>query len=845
MNKCCEKLRRFALLGCLCLANAICSATTMAQDTIGVIAEAIKPEIAEKLKLSEDQRAKMMQLLKSRESEMLGLAQQLRESPPDQRQVMRNEFRTETERRGYALLDVEQRSQLERIRVEKLGLLSLAEPGIATVMNLADWQKAKIAELVSRANASARSADAERVRADVQRALRNEISESQWATWQVLAGQSNSADVGNPQPPERKQPNPAVANANAAGPGSTVANSAATSGLSSDKLPVNSVRLKMNFQAMPWAEVLKWMCEQADLSLKADAMPPGSFTYRDNSHDYSVGEALDIMSASLLGNGYSLVRRDRLLMVVDLEAPMVKNYIKELAEFVPIEQLDARGDFELVKCLFFLSRLNPDDAKKEVEQLLSLQGSVISLPSTGQIQVIDTAGVMRAVRALVQRAEDPESMRGSSIVAMPLKHITANEVLDVARPLLGLPEGANSNLDISLSMDTFGNTLFVNAKKTEDVQKLRDLVMHLDTAPTPVEQGQIGREAAVVQVHEILGSDPELAFRVLSQRLASEPDVRMEMDKETNKLIVQARPTTHKEIDEVLLMLGGQGSNFEVLDLKMDTQVAIAAIEKFFGLSKTGTADPTAPIIDGDLITRRLYVKANPKQLEQIKTLIEKMEASAANNDLGGNVRIIPLPPRKVDRALEQVERLWIATKKRNRIRVVEPGASSGESSFQQRLVVPEEEGRPIFDRAAAEDSDLNGVGKAGSEAASSAAGKGEAPADKANDAQRNDAKSSTKAKPELVPAPADQPKKTSSRLRLPKYVTQQIPGDDARSPSDVATSDQGLDNAEADGDIVVMPGPGGLIITSSDTEALAEFDKMLRMMMDSSSLGSAEPTFF
>lgn len=453
--------------------------------------------------------------------------------------------------------------------------------------------------------------DAERVRADVERAIRSEISESQWATWQVLAGQSNNADVGNPQPPERKQPAVTVANAadgNAAG-----ANPAALSGVSRDKLPVEAVRLKMNFQAMPWAEVLKWMCEQADLSLKADAMPPGSFTYRDNSHDYSVGEALDIMSALLLGNGYSLVRRDRLLMVVDLEAPMVKNYIKELAEFVPIEQLDTRGDFELVKRLFFLSRFqNPDDAKKEVEQLLSLQGSVISLPSTGQIQVIDTAGVMCAVRALVQRAEDPESMRGSLIVAIPLKHITANEVLDVARPLLGLPEGTNSNLEISLSMDTFGNTLFVNAKKTEDVQKLRDLVMHLDTAPTPVEQGQIGREAAVVQVHEILGSNPELAFRVLSQRLASEPDVRMEMDKETNKLIVQARPTTHKEIDEVLLMLGGQGSNFEVLDLKMDTQVAIAAIEKFFGLSKTGTADPTAPIIDGDLITHGCTLKPIP-----------------------------------------------------------------------------------------------------------------------------------------------------------------------------------------------------------------------------------------
>ncbi len=85
----------------------------------------------------------------------------------------------------------------------------------------------------------------------------------------------------------------------------------------------------------------------------------------------------------------------------------------------------------------------------------------------------------------------------------------------------------------------------------------------------------------------------------------------MELDKETNKLVVQARPSVHKEIDELLRMLSGQGTDFEVIDLKMDTQLAIAAIEKFFGLSKSGTADPSQPIIDGDLITRRLYVKAS------------------------------------------------------------------------------------------------------------------------------------------------------------------------------------------------------------------------------------------
>lgn len=842
MYKCCGKLGVFALLGVLFFGDS-----TRGQDLIGVMAEAVKPEVADKLQLTEEQRTKIGDLIKRRQSEMIGLAQKLRESPPDQKERMRNEFRQETERLGYAILDVQQRGQMEHIRVDRLGLLSMADPAISKVLNLADWQRAKVTELVSKANAAARSRDADRVRADVERALRSEISESQWATWQVLAGRSSGADVGTPQPPERPAANTTSAvtkqPANATGE-ETASQSADASATSPDRLSIADVRLQMNFQAMPWPDVLKWLCEQADMSLQADAMPPGSFTYRDNSRKYSVGEALDIMSASLLGNGYSLLRRDRLLMVVDLEAPMVKNMIRELAEFVPLEQLDARGDFELVKCLFFLARMNPDDAKKEIEQLLSLQGSVISLPSAGQLQVIDTAGVVRAVRALIERAEDPDSLRGSSIVAIPLKHITANEVLDVARPLLNLPEGANSNPDISVSTDTFGNTLFVNAKKPEDTQKLRDLILHLDVAPSASEQVGGTRELPVVQIHELQGSDPDLSFRVLSQRLASEPDVRMELDKETNKLVVQARPSTHKEIEEILLMLSGQSSKFEVIELKhLDTQLAIATIKKFFGLSETGSTDAGAPIIDGDLIMRRLYVKASPKQLEQIRTLIEKLEGSAANNDLGGNVRVIPLPPRKVERALEQVERLWIATKKRNRLRVVEPGSNSAESSLPQRAIVPEESSR----------SSINGrdSGPAPDDSTPTSQPRDAAAAQQPSAQQpaKNPSRAGEQSSPQKAKAaPAASPEaKTTSRPRTGYFVTTQSPAEPPavqESASDAAPlPPDGQENMGDD--IVIMPGPGGLIITSGDIAALTEFDNIFRMLMEQSSLGSSEPTFF
>ncbi len=841
-------------LGLLALLGLLASASLApAQDTIGVVAEAIKPEVADKLKLTEEQRTKMRELLNRRQSDLIELSRQLRETPPDQKQVKRVEFREETERMAYALLDVEQRGMLEHIRIDRMGLLSLAEPTIAKVLNLADWQSAKVAELVAKANSASRSPDADKVRADVERSIRSEISESQWATWQVLAGRSSGTDIGNPMPPERKQPATTVAmQAGGQAAGGARGNAA---GLTPDRMPVADVRLQMNFQSMPWADVLKWLCDQADLSLQADTMPPGSFTYRDNSRKYSVGEALDIMSAALLGNGYSLVRRDRLLMVVDLEAPMVKNFIKELADFVPLEKLDTRGDFELVKCQFLVSRMSPDDAKKEVEQLLSLQGSVVSLPSAGQIQVTDTAGVMRAVRALIQRAEDPESMRGSSIVAITLKHITSNEVLDVARPLLGLPEGTNSNQDISLSSDTFGNTLFVNAKKTEDVQKLRDLVQHLDVAPSAEAQGIGQREVADFRTHEIVGSDAELAFRVISQRFAGEPEINMELDKETNKLVVRARPSVHKEIDDMIRMLGGQSSSFEVLELKnLDVQVAIATIKKFMGLSDSGSTEGQ-PIIDGDLILRRLYIKASPQQMTQIRSIIDNLEKNTTNTDLGGNVRVIPLPSRKVDQTLERLTQLWQARRMTNRLRVVQPGSFTGESSLPQRTLNADEPSRLNGTRGSDRPSNEPG-------AVNDRDNRGDTRGDNRGDARGDNRGDSRGKRPAAeVQPPANEPRpKTSLRDRgqATRFVSTIISGQaDEKSQADEKgqtdeKDGEGIPPTEKDNkrpgkgdDIVIMPGPGGLIVTSGDAEALAEFDKLLQMLLQQTSVGSAEPTFF
>ncbi len=76
----------------------------------------------------------------------------------------------------------------------------------------------------------------------------------------------------------------------------------------------------------------------------------------------------------------------------------------------------------------------------------------------------ETAGKLRLIKRMLERAETPDSGRGSKIVTITLKHVTAEEVLAVARPLLGLKDDSNQSEDFSVSTDTFGNVLFATVR---------------------------------------------------------------------------------------------------------------------------------------------------------------------------------------------------------------------------------------------------------------------------------------------------------------------------------------------------------------------------------------------
>ncbi len=85
-----------------------------------------------------------------------------------------------------------------------------------------------------------------------------------------------------------------------------------------DSSPPKPQKLRFQFRFQPWKDVLDWFAKQADLSLVMDAPPPGTFNYTD-THEYTPAEAIDLLNSVLLTKGYTLIRRNRMLMLVNLE----------------------------------------------------------------------------------------------------------------------------------------------------------------------------------------------------------------------------------------------------------------------------------------------------------------------------------------------------------------------------------------------------------------------------------------------------------------------------------------------------------------------------------------------
>ena len=552
--------------------------------------------------------------------------------------------------------------------------------------------------------------------------------------------------------------------------------------------------LQFNFSGTRWLDVLDWFASQADLALQVDQPPIGTFSFSDPSKTYTIAEGLDVINLALMKRGYSLVRRGRMLQVIDLEVENADKLISEIAELVTPDSLDERGRSDIVSCVFPLGSMTPDAAKTELALMIGPWGRLVVLDSARQVKVTETAEKLIAIRDLLKTA----AMADTDVIEIILKNRSAEELLELARPLLELEPGENASDEIRISVGLFGEKIYASGLpgKTGLLQSIIEKADQPLTTATSDQESEM--TAPVFQTHVVSSSDSATVFDVLQTLLAGSPDARIAIDPKTNAIVAWARPETHQVISKTISEMEGSGTTFKVVDLKrLDPAQALLTINKFFGITEEGGE---GPVVDGDPVTGKLWVRGTSEQIELVENLLSELEGSDAFGSLGDKVRVLPYTGSSAQQAFEQIQGLWQATGRTNRIRTVTParggGASGGSGGIPDRMVP-------------------------------------RAP---------------------VVPKQTDKPRASEeasfSKSNAYQFVTQVTD-----EPSSVASpSDQGVGGGSGtsgpqmslnvDGaDIIVQFTPAGMVIASEDSDALDVFQGLMESFASPSTLQSELPT--
>ena len=531
------------------------------------------------------------------------------------------------------------------------------------------------------------------------------------------------------------------------------------------------IEVRFAFNYTPWGDVIEWFAELNELSLQMDATPDGTFNYSDPRY-YSPAKAMDLMNGVLLTRGYTLVRRNQMLMVVNLEdgVPDV------LVEYVPLEELDDRGEYELVKTLFQLVKMTPEEATADLQKLIGPTGQLYVFPAAKQVLVQEQAGRLRTIRDIIEGVEKPRGALASKVEEIELEFVTAEDILAVARTMLNMSPDDFAREGLSFAVDTLGTRIFATGEE-ENIAIIRDLAERLDKDPldgmeeTDVEQPQL-------QTHVINVADPQTTFDVLQTMLAGLPDVRLALDPATNKVIALARPAEQAQIIATIKELEGDVPVFEVISLKtLDPEMALAMIANMFGTTTTeeGVEVTQGPKVTADTVSMKLFVRATESEVQSIRTMIERLEAENTTTQ-DGNIRILPFSGKSAENALQRAERFWTGE---NKIRLVTP-SERGESGIQKRTTEQPQSEQP----------------------------QPKQPAPPTTDA------------PPLKPTKADVLDKSAG---LPGGKIQFV----SNAAQDGETLTSGIGN-----DIVVELTSEGIIIASDDTEALDRFESLLRQLI-------------
>ncbi|MEC9094327.1 MAG: secretin N-terminal domain-containing protein, partial [Planctomycetota bacterium] len=333
-------------------------------------------------------------------------------------------------------------------------------------------------------------------------------------------------------------------------------------------------------------------------------------------------------------------------------------------------------------CIFPLGELEPEEAVEELAPLNLLKSPDI-FTKTNQLLLTDTAGKLQLAKKVLG-AFKPETLDNGTVVkSFRLNHVDAEDFLMVARPHLGLAVGEMIGIDVSISADVLGNSIFVTGIE-DKVKLIEGLIREVD-----VEEKKLKNQIDILQSHPVNGGNVEMVYNVL-QTMLSGDDIRLSMDQTAKAIVAFAPASTQKIIADTVLQMQASEAEFVVISLKhIDPYFVIALLEDILELEDSAFETPydfdydrggrdredwgrrrredpkpkdLPPKINADPGSMKLFVLGKKNQIQQIRKIVEELDVPTTPIEIDGSFQAIPLKGSRAVSAIEMAARFWKGT---------------------------------------------------------------------------------------------------------------------------------------------------------------------------------------
>ena len=621
-----------------------------AADLLGSGALMQHPNAATLLKLDEDQQAKTTEWVDARLEQAANFLAEA-DLETDAGKVAGLAFIDESESQLQGVLDPRQQELVELVYEASAGFPALRIDSVTAALQLSEKQKKEIVELLDKRQAefdADSDVNEDAINGKYELMIKRIFQPTQLAAWRVM-----TLEVAG------EMPKIAVEAEVAAAPADDTSKAVAEA---------DSIKITFSFGQMDWEPLIEWFAEQAELSLQLETpLPDGTFSYKDK-REYTVAESIDLLNNVLMLKGVTLVRNDQQLMVVDLE-----EIPEQLIPVVEPQELDKRGRYEIVSCVFSLEFARAGDLEPEISDLVNENyGSTVSIPLSNQLVIRETVGNLRSIRAIVEDAEKRAEAQKRPVQTLDLQYITTEEAMLLVRSLFNIDDDDSSDDDetIWVQPDSLGMRLFYRGEE-DRVEQLLQLLGEADRQPSgdlTIDEDEFSLRAYSVR------ANPEMVLKVLQTLLANlHPDIRVEVAPETRSVVLYGRESDHLRAEETIEQLQGNSVDFGVVDLRdYDpegvTEILVSAGLIADPLLEDDSTEYLAKVVV-DPLRNRLLIRGTKAQVEEITRFVEGIDPPRSTEGAErSSARLIPITGDEASQAMRRIETLWQTTERSNRL---------------------------------------------------------------------------------------------------------------------------------------------------------------------------------